>query len=163
LTEDIHAHGEINSFSVPGGHPHENTGMLNDAADDTIKERSKSFHGLEATNNENMDVSDPIETEADMAELLATNKPAVIEELTLEEAALIIETIRHEEFGLEQTLSYTDDSLLKKQHARLGRALHCLSQELYSQDSHIILELVCQPMHLFYFICVCGSGFVCIY
>ncbi|KAM0901187.1 hypothetical protein ACQ4PT_020148 [Festuca glaucescens] len=142
LTEDIHAHGEINSSSVPGGHPHENTSMLNDAADDTIKERSKSFHGLEATNNENMDVFDPIEIEADMAELLATNKPAVIEELTLEEAALIIETIRHEEFGLEQTQSYTDDSLLKKQHARLGRALHCLSQELYSQDSHIILELI---------------------
>ncbi|GFP80685.1 hypothetical protein PHJA_000211800 [Phtheirospermum japonicum] len=32
--------------------------------------------------------------------------------------------------------------MLEKQHARLGRALHCLSQELYSQDSHFILELV---------------------
>nr|GFA12936.1 histidine kinase-, DNA gyrase B-, and HSP90-like ATPase family protein [Tanacetum cinerariifolium] len=34
------------------------------------------------------------------------------------------------------------DIILKKQHARLGRALHCLSQELYSQDSHFLLELV---------------------
>ncbi|KAJ9555573.1 hypothetical protein OSB04_010187 [Centaurea solstitialis] len=36
----------------------------------------------------------------------------------------------------------TESSILKKQHARLGRALHCLSQELYSQDSHFLLELV---------------------
>lgn len=76
-----------------------------------------------------------------MAELLATNKPVMMEELNLEKAAIIIETIRQEEFGLDKTLRYTD-GLLKKQHARLGRALHCLSQELYSKDSHIILELI---------------------
>lgn len=54
-----------------------------------------------------------------------------------------IMSIRKEEFGLNQCLSATENSMLEKQHARLGRALHCLSQELYSQDSHFILELVC--------------------
>ncbi|KVH90986.1 protein of unknown function DUF3883 [Cynara cardunculus var. scolymus] len=58
------------------------------------------------------------------------------------ESAMIIESIRREEFGLDSDISAKEDSILKKQHARLGRALHCLSQELYSQDSHFLLELV---------------------
>ncbi|KAK8480690.1 hypothetical protein V6N11_070955 [Hibiscus sabdariffa] len=58
------------------------------------------------------------------------------------DAALVIESIRRDEFGLDPSLSGMESSMLKKQHARLGRALHCLSQELYSQDSHFLLELV---------------------
>ncbi|RDX88172.1 hypothetical protein CR513_30268, partial [Mucuna pruriens] len=58
------------------------------------------------------------------------------------DAALVVESIRRDEFGLDSSLSDIDSCMLKKQHARLGRALHCLSQELYSQDSHFILELV---------------------
>ncbi|XP_071735691.1 protein NO VEIN-like [Rutidosis leptorrhynchoides] len=59
-----------------------------------------------------------------------------------EESTKIIESIRREEFGLDPNISAKEDNILKKQHARLGRALHCLSQELYSQDSHFLLELV---------------------
>ncbi|XP_071721673.1 LOW QUALITY PROTEIN: protein NO VEIN-like [Rutidosis leptorrhynchoides] len=58
------------------------------------------------------------------------------------DATLVIESIRREEFGLDQNISDMECRMLKKQHARLGRALHCLSQELYSQDSHFLLELV---------------------
>ncbi|KAM3327144.1 hypothetical protein P3S67_002270 [Capsicum chacoense] len=50
--------------------------------------------------------------------------------------------LQREEFGLQPDLSPVESAVLNKQHARLGRALHCLSQELYSQDSHFILELV---------------------
>lgn len=99
-----------------------------------MNEGSRPFHGFEFTSDENRELL----TKLDMADLLSTSNPPMIEETNLEEAALIIETIRKEEFGLDQTLSYTDKSFLEKQHARLGRALHCLSQELYSQDSHII-------------------------
>ncbi|XP_031130819.1 protein NO VEIN-like isoform X3 [Ipomoea triloba] len=56
--------------------------------------------------------------------------------------AQFIESIRQEEFGLNPDISSVESELLNKQHARLGRALHCLSQELYSQDSHFLLELV---------------------
>ncbi|KAH9288605.1 hypothetical protein KI387_032722, partial [Taxus chinensis] len=59
-----------------------------------------------------------------------------------EDAKRIIEAIRCEEFGLDLEFQCNETNLLKKQHARLGRALHCLSQELYSRDSHFILELV---------------------
>lgn len=162
-TEDAYGNGETNSSSwhssaVSGAHPHKNINKLTAADDEMVDERSASFPGLEAIDNENRQVLDPDGSKSDTAELLATNKPPAMEEINLEEAALIIETIRQEEFGLDQTLSYTDGSLLKKQHARLGRALHCLSQELYSQDSHIILELVyfipCIPLFL-YSICLC--------
>ncbi|KAI7727540.1 hypothetical protein M8C21_003844, partial [Ambrosia artemisiifolia] len=57
-------------------------------------------------------------------------------------AANIIESIRVQEFGMDPNISSTENSILEKQHARLGRALFCLSQELYSQDSHFLLELV---------------------
>jgi hypothetical protein len=69
-------------------------------------------------------------------ELTNSNDKALVE------ASTFIETIRREEFGLDSSLSSMESSLLRKQHARLGRALHCLSQELYSQDSHLLLELV---------------------
>lgn len=58
------------------------------------------------------------------------------------DAAHIVDSIRREEFGLDPNISNMESNTLKKQHARLGRALHCLSQELYSQDSHFLLELV---------------------
>lgn len=58
------------------------------------------------------------------------------------DSSLVIQSIRQDEFGLDPSLSDIESCMLKKQHARLGRALHCLSQELYSQDSHFILELV---------------------
>lgn len=58
------------------------------------------------------------------------------------DATIIVESIRRDEFGLDPSLSSMESSMLQKQHARLGRALHCLSQELYSQDSHFLLELV---------------------
>ncbi|KAG2314534.1 hypothetical protein Bca52824_017656 [Brassica carinata] len=56
--------------------------------------------------------------------------------------ASVIDLIRRDEFGLDSSSSGAETSMLQKQHARLGRALQCLSQELYSQDSHFILELV---------------------
>lgn len=58
------------------------------------------------------------------------------------DAAQIIQSIRRDEFGLDPDLPNAETGMLRKQHARLGRALHCLSQELYSQDSHFLLELV---------------------
>lgn len=61
---------------------------------------------------------------------------------TVQDATSFVELIRREEFGLDSNLNGSESCIVKKQHARLGRALHCLSQELYSQDSHLLLELV---------------------
>ncbi|KAL9667858.1 hypothetical protein QQ045_002227 [Rhodiola kirilowii] len=61
---------------------------------------------------------------------------------SMADAKMIIESIRREEFGLDSSRPETENMMLIKQHERLGRALQCLSQELYSQDSHFLLELV---------------------
>jgi len=109
--------------------------------------------------NKDNKVLNHVGTEANVAEV-HTNISSMMEESNHEEASLVIETIRREEFGLDQALSYTENSLLKKQHARLGRALHCLSQELYSQDSHLLLELVslncALPFSLEFVVCFQG-------
>ncbi|KAL0904100.1 hypothetical protein M5K25_026173 [Dendrobium thyrsiflorum] len=73
-------------------------------------------------------------------ELMHTSTQLENKDFQFRDAAALIEQIRREEFGLDPDTADTD--LLKKQHARLGRALNCLSKELYSQDSHIILELI---------------------
>ncbi|KAG8098632.1 hypothetical protein GUJ93_ZPchr0013g37538 [Zizania palustris] len=122
----------------------ENSNLLIANDVDRMDERSKTFPGKEnqvVAVSKNQNVLNPAMTKVDTAEFNIDKSP-MMGEMNLEEATLVIERIRREEFGLDQSLSYTENSLLKKQHARLGRALHCLSQELYSQDSHLLLELV---------------------
>eukprot|EP00850_Spirogloea_muscicola_P004410 SM000019S04954 [mRNA] locus=s19:180237:191954:+ [translate_table: standard] len=57
------------------------------------------------------------------------------------DAKHLVSTIRKEEFGID-----SDDQqlngLLERQHARMGRALQRLSLDLYSSDTHFVLELV---------------------
>uniref|UniRef100_A0A0D9W0A9 Uncharacterized protein n=1 Tax=Leersia perrieri TaxID=77586 RepID=A0A0D9W0A9_9ORYZ len=145
LTDEIHPKAETHAASrhpsaVSGVATCENSNLLNATDVDTTDEGSKSLPGKEnqiVAVNGNQNVLNLIKT----AEF-NTDKSLTMEEVNHEEATIVIETIRREEFGLDQSLSYTENSLLKKQHARLGRALHCLSQELYSQDSHLLLELV---------------------
>lgn len=75
-----------------------------------------------------------------------------------ESAEKIIECIRREEFGLGSDISATENySILKKQHSRLGEALHHLSQQIYSRDSHFLLELVSASI---YTISCCIFGYV---
>ena len=54
----------------------------------------------------------------------------------------VIEDIRQTEFGMEVQLDALGSDLRQKQNDRLGRALHRLSQDLYSKDVHFVLELV---------------------
>ena len=49
-----------------------------------------------------------------------------------ENGRVIIEAIRRDEFGLDLKVG-CNESLLKKQHSHLSRALERLSQELYSK------------------------------
>lgn len=54
----------------------------------------------------------------------------------------IIESIRREEFGVGVELDATSSQLRHRQNERIGRALQRLSQELYSKNTHFVLELV---------------------
>ncbi|XP_057182526.1 uncharacterized protein LOC130549349 isoform X2 [Triplophysa rosa] len=54
----------------------------------------------------------------------------------------IIEDIRKTEFGIGVELNEEGQNLMRKQQARLGRSLERLSTELYSKDTHFVLELI---------------------
>jgi hypothetical protein len=151
LTEEAYAKTELHSSSkhtsaTSEGATCEKSDILISNNADMLNDKRKSSSGTNdqaiAADSRDHKVLNPAGIEADTAELYDTNRSSVMGETILEEATLVIETIRREEFGLDHALSYTENSLLEKQHARLGRALHCLSQELYSQDSHLLLELV---------------------
>ncbi|GAA6104789.1 protein NO VEIN [Tachysurus ichikawai] len=64
----------------------------------------------------------------------------VSEQLSQQRA--IVEDIRKNEFGVGVELNEAGQNLMKKQQARLGRSLERLSTELYSKDTHFVLELI---------------------
>ena len=54
----------------------------------------------------------------------------------------VVEEIRREEFGVLVQLSVAGERLMEKQRERLGRSLRRLAADLYSRDTHFVLELV---------------------
>uniref|UniRef100_A0A1A7X528 HTH OST-type domain-containing protein n=2 Tax=Iconisemion striatum TaxID=60296 RepID=A0A1A7X528_9TELE len=54
----------------------------------------------------------------------------------------IIEDIRKSEFGIGVTLNAEGQRLMQVHQERLGRSLDRLSTELYSKDTHFVLELI---------------------
>ena len=54
----------------------------------------------------------------------------------------VIETIRHEEFGIGIELDNKQQQVAEKQREREGRGIKRLSLELYSKDTHFVLELI---------------------
>ena len=54
----------------------------------------------------------------------------------------IVESIRSEDFGMGLELDGRQKEVAKKQRQREGRGLQRLSKELYSKDTHFVLELI---------------------
>ncbi|XP_019748146.1 uncharacterized protein LOC109529281 [Hippocampus comes] len=69
---------------------------------------------------------------------LATSQP----EPTLDVHRAIIEEIRKKEFGIGVELTSEGQNLIQAHQYRLGRSLDRLSTELYSKDTHFVLELI---------------------
>jgi len=69
-----------------------------------------------------------------------------------------VESLRREEFGVNVALSDDGQRLMTKQTERLGRSLERLSKDLYSKDTHFVLELVqnaddnSYPLHMFEYV-----------
>ena len=54
----------------------------------------------------------------------------------------VVENIRSEEFGVGLELAGRQKEVAEKQRQREGRELQRLSKELYSKDTHFVLELI---------------------
>ncbi|XP_060951191.1 uncharacterized protein wu:fj29h11 [Limanda limanda] len=81
---------------------------------------------------EDSDMSDSIENDADGCQ----------SETNLSPQRTIIEDIRKNEFGIGVELTTEGKKLMQIQQDRLGRSLERLSTELYSKDTHFVLELI---------------------
>ena len=77
----------------------------------------------------------------DVSDALSEKQIAAASEESLE-CQQFIESIRQAEFGMGVELDVSGAELRQKMNDRLGRALHRLSQDLYSKDVHFVLELV---------------------
>ncbi|ELU06277.1 hypothetical protein CAPTEDRAFT_76413, partial [Capitella teleta] len=60
----------------------------------------------------------------------------------LSEKRAFIERIRREEFGIGLELTCEFQAVFEKNQARLGRSLQRLAHDLYSKDTHFVLELI---------------------
>ena len=54
----------------------------------------------------------------------------------------VVQSIRHEEFGIGVELDVEQQRVASKQREREGRGIKRLSLELYSKDTHFVLELI---------------------
>ena len=73
---------------------------------------------------------------------LTTSAPSTKQQKQQEECRAVIAQIRREDFGIGVELGEEESKLVQRQREREGRGLHRLSTELYSRDTHFVLELV---------------------
>ena len=59
-----------------------------------------------------------------------------------QECQAVVDSIRREEFGIGIEFPPEHRQMMQNQRSREGRGLHRLSSELYSKDTHFVLELV---------------------
>lgn len=90
------------------------------------------------------DAVSPMQTDATSAPgaIAGQQSASVSPEDESQRCMAIIEQIRREEFGMNVELDAASSQLRHRQNERIGRALQRLSQELYSKDTHFVLELV---------------------
>lgn len=90
----------------------------------------------------NIDVS-PMQTDGTAASMEASSEAAIgATGQDAQQCKAIIDAIRREEFGMGVDMDAASSQLRHHQNERIGRALQRLSQELYSKDTHFVLELV---------------------
>ncbi|XDV45221.1 hypothetical protein PO909_013352, partial [Leuciscus waleckii] len=115
---------------------------LQDSEDDDEDDEEEQMYELVSEDNAEADSSDEEEEEEDRENSTTDDKPEEEEEEELDQHRVIIEDIRKAEFGIGVELNEEGQNLMKKQQARLGRSLERLSTELYSKDTHFVLELI---------------------
>ena len=88
------------------------------------------------------DAVSPMQTDATSAPGAGQQSVSVSPDNASQRCMAIIQQIRREEFGMNVELDAASSQLRHRQNERIGRALQRLSQELYSKDTHFVLELV---------------------
>ncbi|KAK3589090.1 hypothetical protein CHS0354_017428 [Potamilus streckersoni] len=108
---------------------------------DTVASPNK---GTDETTDSMSDGTDTEKNQGVEEEELESLKEESEEEVTEEQdpCLTLINEIRRDEFGIGVELNEDGKRLMQVQQERLGRSLDRLSKDLYSKDTHFVLELV---------------------
>ncbi|XP_056016364.1 uncharacterized protein LOC125663893 [Ostrea edulis] len=100
------------------------------------KEKKESSIDLTLKSDSPIDLLSPEDNESKVPS-------SVTMETDLEQACReIVDRIRRDEFGIGVELNEDGQRLMRVQQERLGRSLDRLSKDLYSKDTHFVLELI---------------------
>ncbi|KAM7382188.1 hypothetical protein PAMA_012854 [Pampus argenteus] len=120
-------------------------GELEEAEEEEDEEELYEF--ASPPNGETSDVSSEAEGSRgeEQSEVSDSNETETVSrqsEMTLDLHRALIEEIRKNEFGIGVELNAEGQKLMEVHQERLGRSLDRLSTELYSKDTHFVLELI---------------------
>uniref|UniRef100_A0A2C9LBN4 Uncharacterized protein n=1 Tax=Biomphalaria glabrata TaxID=6526 RepID=A0A2C9LBN4_BIOGL len=108
------------------------------------QQRVKDQENVSEEYNSNVEMQECDRDKEDQTNKLEQSEEIIQErELTLEDKCrLIVDDIRSEEFGVGIKLDEAGQNLMQKQQERQGRSLQRLSKDLYSKETHFVLELI---------------------
>ncbi|XP_059180709.1 uncharacterized protein wu:fj29h11 [Centropristis striata] len=143
MSEDEYLEDNIMDSSFASSHLNQSLQQVNGEQDVVVEEGEDGEELYELTslpNGETSDVSSEAEGGQDEEQSEVSDSNEKDDALDLQRT--IIEDIRKSEFGIGVELTAEGQKLLRGQQERLGRSLDRLSTELYSKDTHFVLELI---------------------
>ncbi|KAK0061751.1 protein NO VEIN isoform X6, partial [Biomphalaria pfeifferi] len=122
----------------------ENKTGANETKNVKDQQRVKDQENFSEEYNSNVEMQEYDQDKEDPTNKLEQSVEIIQErELTLEDKCrLIVDDIRREEFGVGIKLDEAGQNLMQKQQERQGRSLQRLSKDLYSKETHFVLELI---------------------
>ncbi|XP_039991364.1 protein NO VEIN isoform X3 [Xiphias gladius] len=150
MSEDEYLEDNIMDNSVASSQLNHSLQQVNGEQDIEVEEEEDEeelFELASLPNGETSDVSIEAEggqdeEQSEMSDSNEKDAASCQSETTLALQRVIIEDIRKNEFGIGVELTAECQNLMQVHQDRLGRSLERLSTELYSKDTHFVLELI---------------------
>ncbi|XP_035522155.1 protein NO VEIN isoform X1 [Morone saxatilis] len=150
MSEDEYLEDNIMDNSFASSHLNQSLQQVNGEEDVVIEEgedEEELYEFAPLPNGETSDVSSEAEggqgdEQSELSDSNENDAASCQPETTLDLRRAIIEDIRKSEFGIGVELNAEGQKLMQVHQDRLGRSLDRLSTELYSKDTHFVLELI---------------------
>ncbi|XP_076616737.1 uncharacterized protein LOC143339417 isoform X1 [Chaetodon auriga] len=150
MSEDEYLEDNIMDNSFASSQLNQSLNQVNGVEELEVEEGEDEEELYELTslpNGATSDVSSEVEggqgeEQSEMSDSDEKDASSCQSETTLDLQRAVIEDIRKSEFGIGVELTAEGQKLMQVHQERLGRSLDRLSTELYSKDTHFVLELI---------------------
>nr|XP_046232573.1 protein NO VEIN isoform X2 [Scatophagus argus] len=150
MSEDEYLEDNILDSSFASSHLDQSLQQVNGEEDVEVEEGEDEEELYELASLHNGEISDvssdaeggQAKEQSEMSDSNETDAVSCQSETTSDLQRVIIEDIRKGEFGIGVELNAEGQKLMQVHQERLGRSLDRLSTELYSKDTHFVLELI---------------------